>query len=312
MAVKRTDVFVFVILVLTFLIWSNSFIAIGALRAGDKLTSIQLLVARYLPVGVISVAILLAGFRRETANLLKRHALRIALIGTLSVSGYNLALNFGMAYVSAGASSLLVSLTPLLTLLLAVKFLKEPYNFSRVAGTATAFVGLAVVVVFGKVGNQASSVMPLDKMHYAVIVLLASVCWSIATTLSKPLMKHHSPVAVNYLLLAVGSLPLAVFADSELVRKVGSFTRADFLALAFLSIACTVVAFALWFVALKHWKASNVTLFVYLNPPLTAFFDYLFNGRRVTAFFLLGGLLMLAGVMWATVFGTPRTVRGKV
>ncbi|TFG74296.1 MAG: hypothetical protein E4H23_12215 [Chrysiogenales bacterium] len=65
-------------------------------------------------------------------------------------------------------------------------------------------------------------------------------------------------------------------------------------------MACTILAYTFWNIAIKHWHASNVSLFVYLNPPLTAIFTYLFFGIGITLYFFVGGTIMLAGIVLAT------------
>ena len=43
-----------------------------------------------------------------------------------------------------------------------------------------------------------------------------------------------------------------------------------------------------------------MSLFVYLNPPLTAIFTYLFFGIGITFYFFVGGTIMLTGILIAT------------
>ena len=43
-----------------------------------------------------------------------------------------------------------------------------------------------------------------------------------------------------------------------------------------------------------------MALFVYLNPPLTAIFTYLFFGIGITFYFFVGGTIMLTGILIAT------------
>ena len=74
-------------------------------------------------------------------------------------------------------------------------------------------------------------------------------------------------------------------------------------AAAFLSLACTILAYTLGNIAVKYWHASNVSLFVYLNPPWTAIFTYLFFGIGITFYFLVGG-----AIIWSLVFGALVTL----
>jgi drug/metabolite transporter (DMT)-like permease len=289
---------IFALLLLTFLIWSNSFIAIKVLLA--KLSPFDLVRLRFVPVAIISIVILLIFYRKEARAILKAHALRVISGGLLMVVSYNLLLNSGMRYVQPNAASLLIALNPLATLLLAVRFLGEPFTRRRLLGTVVTFLGLAVVVLLGRVGGAGHVWIPLDKLPYALLVLGGPLSWAAATVIIKPALQDHSPLVFNFVTMAAGSLPLALFVDRPFIAKVLSLRPLEYGAAAFLTLGCTLLAYSLWNVAVKHWRASDVSLFVYLNPPLTALFTWLFFGIGVTFYFVAGGGVMLAGILWAT------------
>jgi drug/metabolite transporter (DMT)-like permease len=298
---KKRDLGIFLLLILTFLIWSNSFIAIKVLLA--RMTAFDLLRLRFIPVAVISLALVALFYRAEAREILKAHPVRVVLGGLLMVVSYNLFLNSGMKYVQPNAASLLIALNPLITLLLAVRFLGEPFTRRRWLGTAVTFVGLAVVVLLGRVGGAGGAWIALDKVPYALLVLGGPLSWATATVIIKPALKDHSPLVFNFLTMAVGSLPLLFFIDRPFIAKALSLRPLEYGAAAFLSLACTILAYSLWNVAVKHWHASNVSLFVYLNPPLTALFTWLFFGIGITFYFSVGGTVMLAGILLATLPG---------
>lgn len=295
---QRRDIFVFVILFVTFVIWSNSFIAIGLLKA--KMTAFQLVQLRFIPVGLVSLIILLLGYRRQAVAMLRSHPLHLISIAALSVPAYNLLLNSALGYIKPSAGSLLICLNPLFTLFLARKYLGESYSLRRVAGTVLSFVGLAVVVIYGEVGLQESVIIPLGKVPYALMVGMASLSWVISVIISKRLMERYSAVAITYVSLAVGSLPLIFLIDRPFVDLFRGLEPVDHLSWVFLSLGCTIVGFVLWSIGVKYWRASNAALFVYLNPPMTIFFAWLFLGQGISPWFLLGGVVMLAGVLLAT------------
>jgi drug/metabolite transporter (DMT)-like permease len=295
---KSRDLGIFALLLLTFLIWSNSFIAIKVLLA--RMSAFDLLRLRFLPVGIISLGLIALFYRVEAWQIVKSHPVRVALGGFLMVISYNFLLNSGMRYVQPNAASLLIALNPLITLLLAVRFLHEPFSRRRLLGTLVTFSGLALVVLLGRVGAAGGTWIAADKVPYALLVLGGPLSWATATIIIKPALKDHSPLVFNFVSLAIGSLPLFFFIDRPFIAKALSLRPLETGAAAFLSIACTILAFTFWNYAVKHWHASNVSLFVFLNPPLTAVFTYLFFGIGITFYFLAGGAVMLAGILIAT------------
>jgi drug/metabolite transporter (DMT)-like permease len=292
---------IFALLILTFLIWSNSFIAIKLLLA--RMSAFDLLRLRFIPVAVISTGIILLFYRAEAGRILRTHPGRVTLGGLLMVISYNLFLNSGMRYVQPNAASLLIALNPLLTLLLAVRFLREPFTRRRLFGTVVTFIGLALVVLLGRVGAAGGTWIALNKVPYALLVLGGPLSWAAATVIIKPALKNHSPLVFNFVSLAIGSLPLLFFIDRPFIQKTLSLRPLEYGAAAFLSLACTILAYTFWNIAVKHWHASDVALFVYLNPPLTAIFTYLFFGIGITFYFFAGGSIMLAGIILATLPG---------
>jgi len=289
---------IFALLILTFLIWSNSFIAIKLLLA--RMNAFDLLRLRFIPVGVISLGLVLLFYRGQARQILKEHPFRVAGSGLLTVISYNLLLNSGMRYVQPNAASLLIALNPLITLLLAVRFLREPFSRRRLLGTLVTFCGLAVVVLLGRIGAAGGTWIAADKLPYALLVLGAPLSWAVATIIIKPALKNHSAIVVNFVSLSIGSLPLLLFIDRPFIHLAISLRPLETAAAAFLSIACTILAFSFWNIAVKHWHASNVSLFVNLNPPLTAIFTYLFFGIGIGVYFFAGGAVMLAGIVLAT------------
>lgn len=298
LARKISDTGIFALLILTFLIWSNAFIAIKVLLA--RMSAFDLLRLRFVPVAVITAALIMLLYRKESWQIIQVHPLRVALGGFLMVIAYNLMLNAGMRYVQPNAASLLIALNPLVTLLLAVRFLGEPFTRRRLLGTVVTFIGLVVVVLLGRVGGSGGTWIPLNKVPYALLVLGGPLSWAAATVIIKPALKNHSPLVFNLVTMAVGSLPLLFFIDRPFVVKMLSLGLLEWGAAAFLSLACTLLAYTLWSIAVKHWRASTVSLFVYLNPPLTALFTWLFFGIGITFYFFVGGVIMLAGILVAT------------
>jgi len=298
---KARDFWIFALLLLTFLIWSNSFIAIKLLLA--RMSAFDLLRLRFLPVGGISISLILMFYRTQAWRILRAHPARVTLGGILMVISYNLFLNSGMRYVQPNAASLLIALNPLITLLLAVRFLHEPFTRRRLLGTVITFIGLTLVVFLGRVGGAGGTWIAVDKIPYALLVLGGPLSWAAATVIIKPALKGHSAVVFNFVSLSLGSLPLLLFMDRPFIDLALSLRPLEYGAAAFLSLACTILAFSFWNIAIKSWHASNVSLFVYLNPPLTALFTYLFFGIGITLYFLVGGIVMLAGIIIATLPG---------
>jgi drug/metabolite transporter (DMT)-like permease len=286
---------------LLFLVWSHTFLAFEVLLAPKSGTApldwLDLVVARFVPVFVIS-AVWCFGFRRrESLAIVRRHPRRLLLSGLLSVAAYNGFLYYGMQQRVAGPiASLLTTLSPLYLLVLGVVALGEKLTWRKGVGLVLGMLGV-VLIATTKRSSGGANVLAV------VITALAPLSWSVHTTLTKPVTAHASPVLWTYLALLAGSLP---FLFVPLFRGFDPFLRlgaTDVAIVLYLSVFATVGGFAVWAWLLKYLPASTVGLTIFLNPPLTT------GGKYVLSTFLpgsfsfsislqewIGGALSLAGV----------------
>ncbi len=287
------------LLVLLFVIWSNAFTAIAYLR--EVMTPMQLVLARFLPAAVFCLVYLLAvpGARRESAAALKTAPLRLIVMGLTGIAGYNFFLYIGQSEIKPGAAALITTLAPLFTLLGAIVFLREQVPWRRTLGILVAFAGLYVVVRWGRVGLGRVTGISHAELRYVLITALAPLCWTIYTIMGKNVLKRTSAVTVTYLTIIVGTLPFLPAANRSFLDALGSFTPTHWIALAHLTVLCTLVGFWIWFAALKSMPATSVASFVYLNPPFAALFGGLFFNETITGFFVFGAALVLFGLYLA-------------
>lgn len=296
----------YLILLGTFLLWSNSFLAARLLvgeqaPAAERLDPLAFVVARFLPVLFVTWPWLLASRRRrgEVARLLREHGGLILLLGALSMWTYNLPFAFGQKLVPPGAAALIITLNPVLTFVLAVLLRQERFSTPRAVGLALAFVGVWQVVVYGA-GREVHGAYIVD----ALVLTLAPLSWSLYTVAGKHLFgdartgEGPSPVVVTYLTLAIGALPTVPIAllHRPLQSAMAHWQPVRWAAALFLGLACSLLGYTLWNVALKRLPATHVTAFVFLNPPLAILFEWLWFGSVPSWGLLLGGAFVLVGV----------------
>ncbi|ANM28464.1 hypothetical protein ABI59_00710 [Acidobacteria bacterium Mor1] len=297
-----TPVLVLVALVL-FLVWSNSFIAIGYLLGADEAAPrtdwIGLTVLRFIPAGLICGAYCLYR-RREAWDILRKHPLRVLFCGVLTVPGYNLALYYGQQHgVPAPIAALTTALVPLFVMLMAAVFLAERLTLRRVAGFLISVTGMGLI----------ASAKSGDVEAYPLLIAVtagAPLCWSVFSVISKPLAGRIPMLVWTYLCTAVGTLlalPLIPLTGNEPLRQAAALDATGWGALLFLAVPCTVLGFAIWTWLLRFLPASTVGFTVFLNPPLTTSSKYLFSLLLPTVFVFdirplewLGGAVTLAGL----------------
>ncbi|MDI6739940.1 MAG: DMT family transporter [Candidatus Edwardsbacteria bacterium] len=274
------------------LAWGNAFVAIKYLLEAQRLTAMGLTALRHVPAAIVSLIILFAFYdRRSVMNCWKSEWKGIALYGITGVLGYNLALNFGETRIAAGTASLIVGLSPVLTLIAAGLALKERITIRKAGGIALAFAGLFVVVKWGT-----GEALDLGYLLGVLITFGAPVSWALYTIVGKPMVHRADPNIVTLSAIVWGSVPLAAFVP---INSLGAMNTTGWAALAFLTFVCTVFGFLVWSWALKKTEAARLGAVVYLIPLVTVLSEIAVSRTLPDLGLILGGAILIAGVVIA-------------
>jgi len=282
----------YLLLVLVTLIWGNSFVAIK--HAVQFLTPVELTILRFIPVALIFGVLLLTTRRVAFWQMVRGDWLGLVLLGLSGAVAYNLALNTGESRIPAGTASLIISLNPAFTFILSALFLKERPTIKKAMGLTIAFLGLYVIVRYAS--GQSGQQIDFSYLRYVFITMLAPFCWAIYTILGKPLVARYSPLMVVGGAMIAAVVPLLFLVRGSLIAKLPALPPSVWLSIAFLSLACTVFAFVIWFGALQRMEASRAASFVYLVPLFGVSFSKLLLDEPITLVLLIGAALLIGGV----------------
>lgn len=285
-----------------FLVWSNSFVAIGYLLGSEgapaRFDWLGLTAGRFLPSAAVAGAYCLLFRPRESLALARAEWRRLLASAVMVVPAYNLALYYGQERgVPAPVASLTTALLPLFVMVLAALFLGEPLTRPRVIGFAVAVCGMALIALAKR--DELGATYPL----LVLVTVGAPLAWSVFSVLAKPLAGRASPLVWTYLVVATGGLMVLPLLPLGAWDQMAALDGAGWLALGYLVLPCTILGFAVWTWLLRRLPATSVGFTVFLNPPLTALSKLalaaLFPATFVFAIEAqewLGGLLALAGL----------------
>jgi drug/metabolite transporter (DMT)-like permease len=273
------------VLVLTLLVWSFSFLAAARLR--QDLGLADALGARFLPV-LLGAGLLLLW--RRPLRLPRAAWWRVVAMGLLGVPVYNLAFLHGLKTVPSGTAALIIATNPAFTAVLARLFLKEAFGLRHAAGLVLALAGVFVVIRYGT-----DQTVSWPYLSSALVLVLAPLSWAVYTVIGRRLPAAADALDTTYALLVVGSLPLLALATPALGPRLVAHPGALWAAL-YLAVPCTLVAYAAWIWALKRLPAGQVAAFVFLNPPLANLWAWRFEGTALEPPFVLGASVLLVGV----------------
>ena len=203
---------------------------------------------------------------------------------------------YGLQLSTAAHAALLYTLTPVFVLLLAQALLGEFPGWRAALGTVIALVG-TVWVLFQRGLDVSKGPLVGD-----LLLLIAVLAWAVYTAEGREIVNAYGALptiawtliggTLLYLPLGLGSL-LSAANRADIARA----SPQAWWGIAYLIVVTSVIAYLLWYWALKHLAAARVAVFTNLQPLATAFLAHVFLGEHVTAGFLAGAVVVIAGVL---------------
>jgi len=267
------------------MIWSTTPLAIkwSALGVGFSFA-----VFSRMAIGVLLCAALLALFRVRFP--LHRKARLAYLAGGLSMFGAMALTYWSAQYISSGMISVLFGLSPLITSLGAMVWLKEEaLTPNKLAGMLLGLLGL-VLVFRGGLGVGEGSVVGLLALFVAVSAQSLGLVWL------KRINDDSPPLAMTLGTLVV-ALPLFFIAwylaDGHLPDAMSERAVA---ATVYLGVFGSVLGFVLYYYLIKNMEAGSVALIALVTPVMALLLGHGLNNEEVLPQVWLGTLCILLGL----------------
>ncbi len=223
-----------------------------------------------------------------------RDFLLLAFLGIIAISFHQALQATGLTMTTAGSMAWLVGMTPVFTALLAWLFLRESFGAVRVLGIVIAFAGAILVVTKGLFTAET---LRLPSTLGDGLALASALNWSVFSVISKPVLRRLPPTLMMAYVMTLGWLAiLPVWGATQGWNEIANLTAPGWIAIAFLGIFCSGIAYIFWYDALAHIDASQVAAFIYLEPLVTMALAAIVLGEPITLITLLGGMTIILGV----------------
>jgi len=132
-------------------------------------------------------------------------------------------------------------------------------------------------------------------------LLSTPVLWATYSLLGKKIMEKYNPFLVVAYVTMLGGLCLIPFSLAEnSLYQIFTIGHHGWMAILFLSIACSLIGYYVWFHVLKQGDAAITSSFLFAEPLVTVTFAVTFVGEKLTILIIAGALLIFMGVCLVT------------
>lgn len=287
-----------------YLVWGSTFYAI---RVGVREVPPFLLAAiRFLVAGGALFGWMLARGERWPAARQWASAFLLALL--IFVGDYGLVF-WAEQRVPSGLTAVMLALIPGFMALSEIVIL----------GTQRLTLRLAVVLLIGLAGvavlvspSLSLGGAPIDRVGAAALVV-AALSWSVASALSRKLSLPSSKVMSSGTQMLAGGILLSLLAAGlgEAPRfHPASVSVGAWLALLYLIVAGSIVAFTAYVWLLHHESPTRVGTYAYVNPVVAVLVGYVLGGEALGPRTILGTALVLISVVVITTTPARRRAAG--
>ncbi|MEM0492616.1 MAG: DMT family transporter [Candidatus Thermoplasmatota archaeon] len=260
----------------------------------EEVSWITLTILRFIVVCITSLIVITVGYKKFTP-LKKSDIIPIFLLGFFGVIGYHLSLNYGEEYVSSSVASLIVATIPVFSTIFALVLLKERITLWRLIGLTLGLTGVSIISLLG-ISNVSLEIRYISGVF---AVLASAILGSLYTIFGKRLLSRYSGLSLTLYAILLGSIvliPLSIF-YAPLTDEVMNISLISWLAILFLGLISTTLAYVLWYIALEKKTASEISIYLYGVPLLSTFISYILFKEGLTLYFILGAGLIITGLV---------------
>ena len=213
-------------------------------------------------------------------------------------------LDYGLLFwaerrVPSGTAAILLATIPVFMTLSEVFLLRTQRMSARLAGALLVGIG-GVAVLVGR--SESLREAPVDFAG-AGALLVAAISWSLAAALSRKVpLPADKAMSSGAQMLAGGVMLVLTAAGLGELRgfRLEAVSRGTWLALAYLIVAGSIVAFTAYVWLIHHVSPTRVGTYAYVNPVVAVFVGYLFGGETLGPRTISGTLLVLVSVVLLT------------
>ncbi len=269
-----------------YVIWGSTYLAIAiAVQTLPPLLSAGL---RFCLAGLVLLGVIAA---RRGLRVGREQLIGAAIVGLLLLVGGNGFVVLAERTVPSGLTALIIASVPLWIVIFR-RLAGDRIHVSTFVGVAVGFAGVAFLVV----PRGSSGAVDAGGL---LLLFVATISWALGTFLAPRLrMPRDALLSTGVQQLAAGIVLVVVGAAmGELAHlEPATWSIKSLLAMAYLVVFGSLVAFTAYSWLLQHAPVSLVSTYAYVNPVVAVLLGALVLAEPITPSIVVGAAIIVAAV----------------
>lgn len=271
------------------------------MTAGDVLSPLAIFCFRAIGAGGLFWIISLFMPRERVEN---KDYIRIFIASMLGFFGTQMTFLIAIRLITPMESSIVSSMSPIFTMIIAAIALHEPITTRKAGGVALSFAGIVWLIISSEYSAGANMEMStfFQGDHIVGILLILANCifFSLYLGIFRPLIgKYHVVTFMKWIFLfsLIPSLPFAI--GEMLTEDYAAWTPSFTAELLYLIVCATFISYFLIPVGQKRIRPTLVSMYSYVQPIIAIAIsiwigmDELSWGKVIAAVMVFGGLALV-------------------
>ena len=201
----------------------------------------------------------------------------------------------GVSLTTSIHSALLSLATPIFITIIAAWLLREGFTVTKLTGLVLGIGGAAMLILLKDSTHTGNNVLLGD-----VMVIINAISYAFYLVLVRPLMKTYTGIQVLRWIFTFGALVILPFGMQHFLETDWhAFQTGQWIALAFVGVGATFLAYLLNVYGISIIGASSTGAYIYTQPVFAALIAIIFAGEHFSLVKLIAALLIFTGVYLA-------------
>jgi drug/metabolite transporter (DMT)-like permease len=228
----------------------------------------------------------------SSAGIQKKHLSRFLLCAAVGVAANQMLFIKGLTLTTSIHAALLILGTPIFITFLAAWLLKESFGINKVFGLILGISGAMLLVLMKESTGDGTNIILGD-----ILILTNAMCYALYLVLVRPLMKIYTPIHVLRWVFTFGTFMILPFGFQQLTQAdFMSYSTDVWLALSFIIIGGTFLAYLFTIYGIQHIGASLTGTYIYSQPIFASIIAIIFLGEHFSWQKAAAAVLIFGGV----------------